>query len=316
MVTSMRRRAAPTTLDAARTLPPRLGRRQTLAWLLGVAAACSRTSRSREAARRVVSLSPSTTEALFAVGAGGLLVGRSRYCDFPPEVAALPQIGGYIDPNLEAIVGLRPDLVVGARGPSGPGLTERLERLGIATYFPPTETFDEIGEMVRGLGERTGRSDDGRRAADDIASRVRAVEQSLAGRARPRVLLVFGTEPISVAGPRSFADEMLRRAGGDNVVTQGPTYPTLGLERIVMLDPDVVINASMAESRGAERIRRDTPGWAGVRAVREGRVTSLTDETVLRPGPRVSEGLSVIARSIHPDLPREPLSAPSARRDG
>ena len=117
-----------------------------------------------------------------------------------------------------------------------------------------------------------------------------------------RVLLVFGLQPISVAGPSSFAEEMIRRAGGTNVVTEGGGYPTMGVERVITLDPDVIVNAAIAETHGKERISKDTPGWGHVRAVVEGHVVPVIDESVLRPGPRIGDGLAALARAIHPDV--------------
>lgn len=250
------------------------------------------------AATRVVSLSPSTTEALFAIGAGGAVVGRSRYDDFPKEALPLPQVGGYTDPNFEAILALRPDLVVGARGPAGRGIVDRLAERGVATWFPPTESIAQIEDMIRGLGERTGRAKEAEAEAARVQAQVDAVARAAGGKKRPRVLFVFGLEPVVVAGPGSFANEMLVRAGGDNAVTQGGAYPTLGMETVLALDPDVVLNAAIAESHGAERIDANAPGWKALRAVKEGRVAALSDESVLRPGPRVGEALAVIARAI------------------
>src|SRR5262252_4161633 len=106
--------------------------------------------------RRIVSLSPSTTEALFALGAGERVVGRSRFCNYPPEVAKIPSVGGYVDASLEVILALSPDLVVGARGPAGPGLVEKLGALGIPTFFPATESMAQIDEMIEALGDRLG----------------------------------------------------------------------------------------------------------------------------------------------------------------
>ncbi|MFO0734418.1 MAG: helical backbone metal receptor [Labilithrix sp.] len=116
--------------------------------------ACHRSSAPAEL--RIVSLSPSTTEATFAVGAGSRMVGRSRYCNYPAEVLKLPQVGGYVDPSFEAILGLRPSLVVGARGPAGSAIAEKLEAHGIKTYFPPTETFAQIDEMIFGSARAPG----------------------------------------------------------------------------------------------------------------------------------------------------------------
>src|SRR5689334_22370228 len=126
-------------------------RRRLLRYLLATLALastdCHRSSRGgndKTTPHRIVSLSPSTTEILFAVGAGQRLVGRSRFCDYPPEATALPVVGGFVDANLEEIARLSPDLVVGARGPSGPALVQKLESLGIATLFPPTQSIAQI----------------------------------------------------------------------------------------------------------------------------------------------------------------------------
>jgi iron complex transport system substrate-binding protein len=217
-------------------------------------------------------------------------------------VLKLPQIGGYVDPSFEAILALRPDLVTGARGPAGSAMSERLEARGIATFLPQTESFAQIDAMILGLGDRTGRVKEAKATVDALDKRIAAIENAVAGKPRVRVLLVFGLEPLSVAGPQSFADEMIRRAGGDNVVTEGGGYPTIGVERVMTLDPDVVLNAAIAEAHGKERISSDTPGWRKVRAVVAGRVAPVTDESVLRPGPRVGDGLATLARALHPDV--------------
>jgi iron complex transport system substrate-binding protein len=260
-------------------------------------------------AQRIVSISPSTTEAVFAVGAGAKLVGRSRYCDFPPEVTKIPQVGGYVDPSFETILALQPDLVIGARGPAGSAIAEKLEARGIATYFPPTESFAAIDEMILGIGERTGRADAARSSVSSIHAQIEVVERMVAPLPKTRALLVFGLSPLSVAGPSSFADEMIRRAGGKNVITEGGAYPTIGAEHVLALDPDVVINAAMMEERATERLQKDAPGWRGVRAVERGNVTSITDEAVLRPGPRIAEGLALLARALHPEARPTPADA-------
>lgn len=280
-----------------------LRRRFAIVAALAMAAlACGkRSAPSKKAvAERVVSLSPSTTEALFAIGAGDAVVGRSRYCDYPPEVTKLPQVGGYVDPNFEAILALRPDLVTGARGPAGSAIADKLDARGVATFFPETESFAAIDAMIVGLGARTGREARAKDLASAIDARVKAIEAAVAALPRVRVLLVFGVEPLVVAGPGGFPDEMIRRAGGANAIAEGGAYPTLGLERVVVLDPDLVVDASMAETQAKERRLADLPGWTNVRAVARGKVARLTDESVLRPGPRIGDGLATLARAIHP----------------
>lgn len=265
-------------------------------------AACRRSARAAKAPKeqRVVSLSPSTTETMNALGALSQLVGRSRYCDYPADVLALPEVGGYVDPNLEAIVALAPDLVIGARGPAGASVTKNLEDRGIATYFPPTETFDEIEAMIRGLGERMARAAE----VDTVLAAMRgqedAIERALSDVPKLRVLLLFGVEPIVAAGPGGFGNDVLARAHATNVVQRGGTYPSLDLEAVLALDPDVVVNAAVAEEHGAQRIGKTAPGWKDLRAVRNDKVLSITDERVLRPGPRAADGAKALALALYP----------------
>jgi iron complex transport system substrate-binding protein len=227
------------------------------------------------------------------------MVGRSRYCDYPDEVKSLPQVGGYVDPNLEAILALKPDLVTGARGPQGRALVDTLEARGIATYFPPTESFDEIDAMVKGLGERTNHATSATALIEKMHAKVAEVEKAAHAKPRVRVLLLFGIAPVVAAGPDGFPNEMLTRANGDNVVKKGGGYPTLSFETVIALDPDVIVNAAIAESHGGQPITKDAPGWASVRAVKEGHVASIEDESVLRPGPRIGEGLAILSHTIH-----------------
>jgi iron complex transport system substrate-binding protein len=275
-------------------------RRSALVGLL-LLAACSRGDGAHvppSDARRVVSIAPSTTESLFAIGAGDRVVGRSHYCDWPAEAASVPIVGG-LTPDLEVILQLRPDLVVGPRGATISKLADQLEARGIATWFPAADSFASIDQVIIGLGDRTGHAADARRVVAALDARVRAVAHAVAGEPRPRVLFVVGATPVVAAGPGSFVDELLRLAGAANVVDSGPAWPTLGFERIVELDPDMVIDSSGGPERIAHVTARAS-GWSGVRAVRDGRVMVLDDERVLRPGPRIADGLAVLARALHP----------------
>jgi iron complex transport system substrate-binding protein len=257
-------------------------------------------SPANNGATRVVSLSPNTTETLFAVGAGNRVVGRSRFCDYPPEVTKIPSVGGYVDASLEAILALRPDLVVGARGPAGPSLSEKLTAFGIATFFPPTESMTAIDSMISELAVKVGAREEGARVVARLRARRDAVARAVAAEPRVRTLLVFSVSPIVVAGPQSFPHEMIVLANGENVVSAGGAYPTLGVERLLALSPDVVINASMAPGAAGDGIGMGDPGWRELAAVREGRVVAIHDEAVLRPGPRIGDGLATLAKAMHP----------------
>lgn len=233
------------------------------------------------------------------MGAGERVVGRSRYCDYPPEVQRVPVVGGYVDPSLEAILALLPDLIVGARGPAGPGIVQRFEERGIATFFPPTESFAQIKAMIVELSRRLELEAAGHELVRHIEAQTQRVADAVARADKPRVLLLFGTSPIVVAGPGSFADEMIRLAGGVNAMQEGTAYPSVGVERVLALDPDVVLHAATMEKGAIDLM--NAPGFRDLRAVRKGALRLLDDEAVLRPGPRIGEGLVILARAIHPD---------------
>jgi iron complex transport system substrate-binding protein len=282
-----------------------------LAW---AATSCHRTARSSDGsngAQRVVSLSPSTTEILFAVGAGKRVVGRTQFCDFPPEVSALPVVGGFVDANLEEIMRLSPDLVVGARGPAGPALVQKLESLGVATFFPKAQSIAEIEAAILDVAAKVGATEQGQAVVASMRARQHAVAAAVSAEPRVRALLVFGLSPIVVAGPESFPSEMLALANGENVVKSGGAYPVINAETLVTLDPEVVINGAAAGQGGEHRgIEREAPGWRELRAVRAGRVVPLTDEAALRSGPRAAEGIATVARILHPraDIPAGPMA--------
>ncbi|WP_437733387.1 ABC transporter substrate-binding protein [Sorangium sp. So ce1335] len=304
---------------------PALPRRAALAALAAVAlAACGRRAPAAAGGARVVSLSPSTTEAVCAIGAGAALVGRSRYCDHPPEVLRLPSVGGYADPSIEAVIALSPTLVVGARGPAGPALDETLRGHGIATFFPETESLAQIEDMLAELGRRLDATPGAEQAIGRIRARRLAVEQAVKGMPRVRVALLFDTSPIFAAGPGSFADELIRLAGGENAIARGGPYPSINVEHLLALDPDVLLDGTAGEAgmggeagtggeadsggeagaqQGAARLAllRGAPGWRSLRAVREGRVRPLRTDVVLRPGPRIGDGLAAVARALHGD---------------
>ena len=251
---------------------------------------------SPAAISRVVSLSPSTTEAMFALGRGDKLVGRSRYCDYPEAVRSIPEVGGYVDPSYEAILALRPDLVIGARGPAGRTLTDRLEARGVRTYFPPAESFDDVEKMMLGLGDLLGARDGAERAVSTMRAEIASVEARARAKPKVRVLLLFGLDPAVAAGPGTLAHEMLTRLGAVNVVDQGTGYPVLGVERVLALDPDVIVNGAMGGKKTP--LGPDTPGWGKVRAVSSGHVAALADERALRPGPRLGGGLEALDKAI------------------
>lgn len=283
-------------------ISPRFGRRDALSILAALAlAACSK--RGAVGSSRVVSISPSTTEAAFAIGAGAIVFGRSKYCDYPPETARLPIVGGFADPNLEAILALAPTLVIGAHGPAGPAIEQALNAHGIATFFPETESLAQIEGMLTELGKRLHFEAGAAAAVSAIEADRRRVSAAIQGRAKVRAVFLFDVSPIYAAGPGGFPDELLREAGATNLVDKGGAYPTLDIERLLALDPEVILDGASDGADGAAASRvaalRGAPGWKDLRAVREGRVRQVDASTVLRPGPRIGQGLVALARALH-----------------
>ncbi|MFP6685342.1 MAG: helical backbone metal receptor, partial [Polyangiaceae bacterium] len=251
-------------------------------------------------AMRVVSLSPSTTEVLFAVGAGDKLVGRSQQCDYPVDARRLPSVGGFADPNVEAVLGLRPSLVVGARGPAGPQLQRRLHEHGIATFFPPATSVRAVGDLIVTLGEKVGRGAAALEVRRQMDDRVAELTGWVATKSPVRVVMVFDHRPIYVAGPVGFVSELLALAGGHNVVQKGGSYPALPIERLLTLDPDVIIDAvTPGDTKPGPSALAKVAGWSELRAVKEGRLRRLRSSTPLRPGPRLAEGLAELVRVVH-----------------
>jgi iron complex transport system substrate-binding protein len=259
--------------------------------------ACSRRATPRGPARRIVTLGPNTTEILFALGAGDRVVGVSRYDDYPPEALRLPRVGGLLDPSFEAIVALRPDAVVGAQGPLNRTVLDRLERLGIRTLFPRVESVADIGAAIDAFAALVDRHDAAVTLRRSIDADIATVRARVAARPAPSVLAVFGQRPISVAGPGSFVNELLGLANARNVVREGPAWPTLGLEAVLALAPEIILDMT-----GMEHLGSLAEAWAqysAIPAIRNRRVVRLDDPMLLRPGPRVARALDVYARAVH-----------------
>jgi iron complex transport system substrate-binding protein len=247
--------------------------------------------------RRVVSLAPSLTDLVVAMGLTDRLVGVTRYDD-SPAVRSLPRVGGFLDPSPEAVLGLRPDLVLWMTDGGALPVVRRIASLGVPVRALPIVSIADLLAASREIGASLGSADAGDRLARELDARIGAVK-ARAARARPvRVLFVVGRDPLVVAGPGSYPDEVLRVAGGENVVKSDRPWPVYPLERAVADDPDVVIDGAVLEP--AEGIAR----LASIRAVREGRVRRMSNDGALRPGPRLAAALDEIFAALHREAPQ------------
>lgn len=250
-------------------------------------------------ARRIITLAPSATEMLFALGAGGRVVGVSAYDDWPPEATRLPRVGAMVNPSFEAIMALRPDAVAGVQGPVDLAVLERLQGAGVRVFFPRAESVAEVMASIDGYAALSGRREAAAALRASIESDLALARAAVAGRRRPRVLAVFSERPLVTAGPGSWVDELLAVAGGDNVVRAGGRYPTLSLEQLLALAPEVILDMTWHDGDAAP-LAASLARFATVPAVRDGRVLRAADPMLLRQGPRLGRAARRLAELLHP----------------
>ncbi len=253
--------------------------------------------------RRVVSLAPSVTEILFALGVGDRVVGVSAYCDYPPEAQRIDRIGTFLTPNVERILAKQPDLVIGVPSPGNRAPVENLRSLGLRVVIVDPEGVAAILESIRSIAAAVGVPEEGERLVGAIGRRLAALAGRLEGAARRRVLMVVGRAPLMAAGRGTYQDELIRLAGGDNVAAaSGEHWPNLGVEFVIAAAPEVIIDVSMgSEATSADGAMAFWRAFPTVPAVRDRRVHTEGASALLRPGPRVAETLELVARYVHPE---------------
>ncbi len=263
------------------------------------------TLRLADAPLRVISLAPSNTEIVYAVGAGDRLVGVTEYCNYPPEAEKVQTIGGFSNPNLELIVSLQPDLVLGARF-NPLEVLAALRRLDVPVFVLAPRTLEETFTAIRQVGSLTGRTDPASRLEALMKARIESltsIVETIPAGSRPRVLWGKLGTPMYTAGPGSFIDDLIRLAGGQNVAADAQTaWFQVGLETIVSRDPQIILVSSVHPetiARDVDRLRK-TPGWEDVDAIVNGQVHHVDMDILGRPGPRLIDGLEILAGIFHP----------------
>jgi iron complex transport system substrate-binding protein len=258
-------------------------------------------------ARRIVSLVPALTEALFAIGAGPQVVGVSSFDEFPPGVKALPRVGALLDPDVERIFTLRPDLVVVYGSQSD--LQSQLSRARIRTFGYRHGGIHTTLDTIRQLGSATGHESEAGALISSLQGKLEAVRARVKGRARPRTLLVFERQPgtlreVYASGGVGFLHEMLEIAGGRNVFADTPRESVQpSVETLLTSAPEVILEVratALIEPRAAAE-REAWASLASVPAVRQQRIYLLTGDYMVVPGPRLVEATETIARTLHPD---------------
>ncbi len=253
--------------------------------------------------QRIISVAPNITEILFALGLGDRLVGVSSYCQFPPQALKKAKIGGYINPSLEKIVALRPDLVIGIAEGDLKTFVDKLAKLKIPVYITNPKNVAEVITSIQGVGEVTDSAASAKRLTRTMQERIQAIRSKVQGRPHPRVLHVLNFEPLISAGKGTFVDDLIHLAGGRNIAeaAQGK-YPRFSLEEVMAVDPEVILLASMKSDDPLAEQRQWWERWKTLSAVRGGRIYVLNSDLIHRPSPRIVDGLEQVARAVHPEV--------------
>jgi iron complex transport system substrate-binding protein len=276
--------------------------------ILGLVAAWIDPLRAEPIPRRIVSLVPAVTEMLFAIGAGEQVVGVSRFDRYPPEVATRVRVGGLLDPDMERLFALAPDLVVVYR--SQTELSDRLRRAGIATIDYAHGGVADIPRLLRALGRRTGHGREAETVARGLEDELGRVRAAVGGRPRPPTLVVFGREPGSLrtmyaSGGVGFLHDLVEIAGGRNVFAhiRRESVP-ITAEAVLAAAPEVIVELRAGPTEAADPPTEERDPWrtlSAVPAVRTGRVYRLVGDELVIPGPRIGLAARRLARVLHPE---------------
>ena len=265
-------------------------------------------------ARRIISLIPSATETLIALGATDRIVGRTRY-DVAPEIAAVPSVGGTTDPSIETIVGLHPDLVIGWDADKRQAAREKLVALGVRVFTMRTQDTSDVFRSIVNLARLTGRDSAAIALGASIRGELDDVHRSVAGRRPPSVMYVVFNDPPMTAGPATFIGELIGLAGGRSIFSDAQQlWPNVSMEEIVRRQPDLlVVPVGEFKTNSVERFRAQT-GWRNLRAVRDGHVVTVPADLLSRPSANIGKAARALRAAFYPEFADRVDSANVAAR--
>jgi len=251
---------------------------------------------------RIVTLAPDLTETIYALGLADRLAGDTNYCETPPAAKLKPHVGAPLNPSLEAIVALHPDLVLASTSINRRETVDALARLGIAVYASDTHTVRGMLESVRRMSELVGASAEGETLVAPLQAKLDALSMRLSELPLVHVLFVVWQEPLISIGQGTFIADALRRAGGESVILSDQNWPRISFEEVVRLQPDTIVFTSNHTGGGATQLAdlRARAGWKGLRAVELGQVVVVSDE-IARPSPGMIDAIEQLARELHPE---------------
>jgi iron complex transport system substrate-binding protein len=252
-----------------------------------------------------VSLAPSITEIIFALGQENRLKGVTTYSNYPPAALTLPKVGTYIRLDLERILALEPDLCIAVKDGNPKAAVDRLSALSIPVYAVNPIDIETVTEAVIHIGGLLNAEETAGRLAEQMRARVQRVKSQVANSAhRPRVFFQIGVSPIVSIGTDTFINELILLAGGENVAAGSATYPRFSLEQVMGLVPEVIIITSMTRGVSFEQVKEQWHRWPKIPAVQNDRIHIVDSDLFDRPSPRLVEALELLVNLIHPEILR------------
>jgi iron complex transport system substrate-binding protein len=256
--------------------------------------------------KRIVSLAPNITEILFGLGLDEEIVGVSIHCNFPEKTRTKVRVGSYINLDYEKITSVTPDLIIATGAGNTRGMVDRLEQLGFPTYVIHPKNFKDILESIIHIGQVVNREKEASLIIEGMRKRSQRVIEFTKDLPRPKVLIQIGEAPMVTVGKGSFADDLIRLAGGENIAEkEKEAYPQLGMEEILKRAPEVIVISSMNPKGDYLKILQEWNRWKTIPAVKNGRVHLMDSDLIDRPSPRIIEGLEELARFLHPEKLRK-----------
>lgn len=252
--------------------------------------------------QRIVALAPSVTEIVFALGSEKRLAGVTKFSDFPEGARALPKVGSYVHLDLEKIVSLNPDVCIAVKDGNPKYIAERLAALGIPVFAVDPVNLESVIETILAIGGLINADREADRVVRDMQTRVARVKNALAGiEVKPRVFFQIGIDPIVSAGSKTFIDELIVMAGGENLAAGTVPYPRYSREQVLDMKPDVIVITSMARHAVFEKVKASWSQWPGMPAVQHDRIFLQESNIYDRPTPRMVNGLEALSKILHPN---------------
>ena len=250
--------------------------------------------------KRIISLAPNITEILYAIGAEEQLVGVTDWCKYPSKAQTKTIVGGFINPNLEVIAHLKPDLIIMTADSNQGKVYDQLVQLKFRVFVVNPRNLNQTLETIRQLGNITGHAANSDRLAQGLQNRINKVESRVAKSSKPRVLFLWSINPMISCGRNTFTDDLISRSGGINVMGNTKTnYPQINYEQIIRLNPDIIISAAMGSEIG-QRIPTSFKRLKDVSAIKNNRYYTINPDDIARPAPSIVTGFETISMIIHP----------------